>query len=413
MGDENECAFAKAQLKKLEKCLKLSESEFNLLKKPKRSLAFTIPLKMDSGEIVFLNSYRVQYNDALGPTKGGIRFHSEVNLEEAKTLAFLMALKCALFELPYGGAKGGVEVNPRALSKAELERLSRGFVREIHNFIGPDLDIPAPDINTDEQVMAWMFDEYSKIKGRLAPGVFTGKPLALGGSKGRDVATAMGGAYILRLLEAMDELNPCELRLAIQGFGNAGLNAARILCERGYKIIALSNSRQGIYNKQGLDIPFIISNYRERWFPEMEGVEPISNNELLELDCDVLIPAALSNQITAENAERVKARIVVELANAPTAPEADDILFRNGVKVLPDILANAGGVIVSYFEWIQNSSNEYWSEQKVFERLEKTMENAFYQIVRTSQQEKCDYRTASYIIAVMNILNAERLRGSL
>jgi len=412
--NKNICYNCKTHLEKIAKEIKLSEPEFNLLKRPKRVFTFNIPLKMDSGKTHFFNGYRVQYNDALGPTKGGIRFHPNVDLEEVNTLAFLMALKCAVAGLPFGGAKGGIELDPKILSKPELERLSRGYIREIHNFIGPQIDIPAPDVNTDEQTMAWMTKEYSKIKGKFIPGVITGKPIELGGSEGRTIATGLGGAFILRRLVKMKKWEPQETRIVIQGFGNVGANIAKILYDWGYKIIAVSDVRGGIYDEGGLNIKEILSKQAEpRFLPEMESIKKITNKELLELDCDVLIPAAVSHQITKENANEIRAKIILEMANAPTTPEADEILFKRGIKVIPDLVANAGGVVVSYFEWVQNSTNEHWSKEEVFEKLEKKIIKAFDSLYLTCKTEKCDLRAAAHILAIRKILKAEKLRGNL
>ncbi|MFQ6084255.1 MAG: Glu/Leu/Phe/Val dehydrogenase [Candidatus Aminicenantia bacterium] len=412
--DKNICEVCNTRLENLLKEMKLSDLELSLLNRPKRVITFNIPVKMDSDEIRLFNGYRIQYNDALGPTKGGIRFHPDVDLEEVKTLAFLMTLKCSLAGLPFGGAKGGVEVDPKNLSKSELERLSRGYIREIHNFIGPKIDVPAPDINTDQQIMAWMVDEYSKTKGRFIPRVITGKPLELGGSRGRTVATGLGGAFILRRLIKREKLNPQKLRVVIQGFGNVGCNIAKVLSDWGYRIIAISDVRGGIYDENGLDVKEIILRQKEKGFiPEMENVKKITNKELLELDCDVLIPAAISHQITKENAHQIKAKIILEMANDPITPEADSILFKREIKVIPDIIANAGGVIVSYFEWVQNSTNEYWSEEKVFEKLEKKITKAFDRVSSTCQIEKCDLRLAANIVAIRKIIKAEKSRGNL
>lgn len=411
--DKNICLDCKTHLDIAEDKIGLSDSELDLFKKPKRVFSFNISLRMDSGEVQFFNAYRVQYNDALGPTKGGIRFHKEVNLEEVKTLAFLMALKCSLLGLPFGGAKGGIEVDPKTLSKFELERLSRGFIKEIHNFIGPNIDIPAPDINTDEQVMAWMVDEYSKIKGKFIPGVITGKPLELGGSEGRSVATGLGGAYILRELVKKEGLDAQKTRVVIQGFGNVGSNISRILHEWGYKVIAISDVNKAIYNEKGLDIKEIISKQTEKGaIPETEDTR-ITNKELLELECDVLIPAAISRQITRENVDRIKAKIILEMANAPVSPDVDQSLFEKGIKVIPDILSNSGGVVVSYFEWVQNSMNGYWSEEEVFSKLEKRMIKAFHLIYSVCQVKGCDLRTAAHIVAIKRIIKAEKLVGNL
>jgi len=413
--DKNICLNCGSWLDKLKDKIPLSEGELTLLKKPKRVLTFNIPVKMDSGEVCYFDGYRVQYNDALGPSKGGIRFHHEVHLEEVKMLAFLMALKCSLLGLPFGGAKGGVCVEPSKISKGELERLSRGFIKATHNFIGPDIDIPAPDVNTDEQIMAWMVDEYSQIKGRFIPAVITGKPVELGGSLGRSVATALGGAFLLKRTVELENLKPEQTKVAIQGFGNVGGNMAKILHSWGYKIVAVSNAQGGIFNEQGLDIVKLMNEQKNNCLslPIRDGSCSISNQELLKLNSDILIPAAISHQITKENANNIKAKIILEMANAPVTMEAEEILFKKNIKVIPDILANAGGVVVSYFEWLQNSSNDYWTEKKVFRKLEEKMNEAVNKVWQLSDEKNYDLRTASQILAIQRIIQAEKLRGNL
>lgn len=413
--DKNICERCHVHLNNLTKGVELSSEELNLLRRPKRVFTFYIPLHKDSGETVFLNGYRVQYNDALGPTKGGIRFHPSVDLEEVNTLSFLMALKCSLAGLPFGGAKGGVEVDPYTLSKAELERLSRGYIREAHNFIGPDVDIPAPDVNTDEQIMAWMVDEYAKIKGRYVPGVITGKPLDMGGSKGRVVATALGGCFILKQLALLKGWELKGLKVAVQGFGNVGSNMARILHEWGCKVVAASDEKTAFYNEQGLDIKKILHGQSKKGFlPEdFKEAEIITNQDLLTVDCDVLVPAAVCCQINEKNANNIKAKAILEMANDPVLSSADDILLNRDIDVVPDILANSGGVIVSYFEWAQNSSNEYWTEKKVFRKLEEKITAALHKVWESSQRDNCCLRVASHRLAVQRILAAERLRGNL
>lgn len=385
-----------------------------MLNRPKRVLTVSIPVRMDDGEVKVFNGYRVQYNNALGPTKGGIRYHEDVDLEEVKVLAFLMSLKTALAGIPFGGAKGGIEVNPDELSKGELERLTRGFVKEIYKFIGPHLDIPAPDVNTNAQIMAWFVDEYSDIVGEFTPGVVTGKPLILGGSEGRELATSLGGAFVLkRFVENFGDKKE-NLSVAIQGFGNVGMNIAKILDDWGYKVVAVSNSRGGIFDQNGINIKDLIEKMADtRDFPSGFGKE-ISNDDLLLLDVDVLIPAALSNQITKDNADEIKAKIILEMANAPITKEADQILEKNNVEVIPDILANAGGVIVSYLEWVQNSENYYWKEKEVNEKLKEIIESAFDKVMNLRKEKDLNnIRNASYILAVNRILEAERLRGTL
>ncbi|MCX6791209.1 MAG: Glu/Leu/Phe/Val dehydrogenase [Candidatus Gribaldobacteria bacterium] len=409
------CTKCNQHLAKVAAKLSLNTAEIALLQKPKRVLTFTIPLRKDSGEMAFYNGYRVQYNDALGPTKGGIRFHQHVDLEEVSTLAFLMALKCSLADLPFGGAKGGIEIDPYTLSKNELERLSRGYIRETSNFIGPAIDIPAPDVNTNEQIMAWMVDEYSKIKGQFTPAVITGKPLEMGGSKGRVVATALGGCFIVKELSKLKGWEAEKIKVVVQGFGNVGSNIAKILHEWGYQIVAISDEKSAFYNPNGLDIKNIIHSQVNKGFlpDEIEGAEKISNTELLELNCDILIPAAVCCQINQKNAEKIKAKVVLEMANDPTDAIADEILFQRGIEVVPDILANSGGVIVSYFEWAQNSGNDYWTEEKVFKKLEEKITKAFENVWEKRQQENCSLRLASHILAVERIIVAEKLRGNL
>ena len=412
--DKNICLNCRSNLDLIIPKIHIDRKEYSFLEKPRRVLTFVLPLKLDSGKILHLNAYRVQYNDALGPTKGGIRFHPAVDLQEVETLAFLMALKCSLVEIPFGGAKGGVEVDPNDLSKSELERLSRQYIRGLHYFIGPRRDIPAPDVNTDEQIMAWMVDEYSKIKGEFSPAVITGKPIDLGGSKGRRVATSLGGAYVLR--EFLRNISPEKERVtvAIQGFGNVGANLAKILFDWGFKIVALSDSKRAVYNKKGIDIDKVFQDQSEkRRLPEKIEAEEITNAELLELDVDVLVPAAVSHQITLNNASKVKAKVILEMANAPISPEAEVILAKNEIQIIPDILANSGGVIVSYFEWAQNLSGEYWEEKEVFSKLKSKIISAFNKAFDFSQKNNCSLREASYGLSLERIIKAEKERGNL
>ncbi|MFH1134007.1 MAG: Glu/Leu/Phe/Val dehydrogenase [Nanoarchaeota archaeon] len=399
-------------LLKVAEVMGLSKEELLLLNSPKRIVQVTFPVRMDSGERRLFTAYRVQFNDARGPAKGGIRFHHQVDMSEVKSLAFWMAIKCAVANIPYGGGKGGVVVDPKTLSGRELEAVSRGFVRSMHQVIGPDIDIPAPDVYTNPQVMAWMLDEYETITGHHRPGVITGKPLALGGSKVRDIATALGGTYVLHEWARQRGLNPKQLTVAVQGFGNAGMVAAQLLHEQGLKVIAVSDSKGGIFNEKGLDIPEVVITKQQGSVQDYSKGQRITNEQLLELQADVLIPAALSDAITAANATNVKAKAILELANGPLSPEADDLLFAKGVDVLPDVLANAGGVIVSYFEWVQNNQGYYWSEEEVKERLDRILKHAFKEIDEMRRLKKVDYRTAAYIIATKRILEAERLRGN-
>lgn len=414
MEKDNVCINCYNQVDKVAKLLKLKQAELDILTIPKRILTFSFPVKMDSGDIRYFTGYRVQFNDARGPTKGGIRFHPEVNLEEIKTLAFLMTLKCAVVNLPYGGAKGGVMVEPRQFSEEELERISRGYIREINGFIGPDIDIPAPDVNTDAKIMAWMLDEYEKLKGRHAPAAITGKPIALGGSKARDYSTSIGGAYVLQELADTFEMKPKKTSVAVQGFGNVGMNIARILHEWGYKVIAVSDSKTGIYNQKGLNIKEVIAHKQKTGqLSKLKNCKEISNDALLELKTDVLVPAALEDQITKKNANNIRAKVILEMANRPITPESDDILLDKGRLVVPDILANAGGVVVSYFEWVQNSQNFYWSEKEVLDKLKIHMTGAANELSKVCADFKCDMRKSLYINAIKKIIEAERLRGNL
>jgi glutamate dehydrogenase/leucine dehydrogenase len=414
--DKNICVDCNTRLNALLGNMSFAESELELLKRPKRVFTFTVPLVRDSGETKIFNGYRVQYNDALGPTKGGIRFHPEVNLEEVKNLAFLMALKCSLVEIPFGGAKGGIEVDVRELSPGEIERLSRSFIRETHTFIGADIDIPAPDVNTDEKIMGYMVDEFSKIKGRFVPGVVTGKPIVLGGSLGRTEATALGGFYVLNEYLKTIKKEPKNTSVVIQGFGNVGSNIARILYDKGFKVLAVSDVKGAIYDKKGLDMDKIFSlQTNSGVLPSFKEAENITNKELLELDCDVLVPAALSHQITVENAENIKAKVILEMANEPVAPNADIILHKKNIPVIPDILANSGGVIVSYFEWVQNTSNDYWTKEKVYQELEERIIKAFSSMMEkyNKMDKEQDMRCVAYSFALERILKAEKYRGRL
>jgi glutamate dehydrogenase (NADP+) len=380
------------------------------LKHPKACLEVSIPVRMDDGSLRIFTGYRVHHNDLRGPTKGGIRYHPNVSLDEVKSLAFWMTIKCAVMGIPFGGGKGGIIVDPKELSRLELERLSRSYIQQIADFIGPDTDIPAPDVYTNAMIMGWMMDEYSKIVRKLCPAVITGKPIPLGGSQGRDDATARGGYYCIKELEAKNNWVPADMRVAVQGFGNAGQFIAEMLYRDGYKIVAISDSKGGIYRPQGFDVPSIIhvkNNSRELQAVYCEGsvcqlvdAAVISNDELLELDVDILIPAALENQITKENAAHIKASVILELANGPTTFEADEILQQKGVLVLPDILANAGGVTVSYFEWVQNKAGYYWTLAEVHAALKEKMVTEFNQVYKLKEINNCDMRTAAYIHAL-------------
>ena len=414
MEKDNVCVNCYAEVNKIAKTLNLTQAELDILTIPKRILTFSFPARLDSGDINYFTGYRVQFNDARGPTKGGIRFHPEVNLEDVKTLAFLMTLKCAVINIPYGGAKGGVMIDPKKFSEEELERISRGYIREISNFIGPHIDVPAPDVNTDSRIMAWMLDEYEKVKGNHAPAAITGKPIPLGGSQAREFSTSMGGAYVLQELAGSFDMKPKNTTVAVQGFGNVGMNIARILDEWGYKVAAVSDSRNGIYNPQGLNIKDVMAHKAKTGkLEKFKNSKEISNEELLELEADVLIPAALEDKITKNNAGRIKAKLILEMANRPITPEADDILLGKSIFIMPDILANAGGVVVSYFEWVQNSMNYYWSEKEVLDKLKVSMTNAVRELSRVCVDFKCNMRKSLYISSIKKILEAERLRGNL
>jgi len=382
------------------------------LRVPERELTVHFPVMMDSGEIKIFVGYRVQHDTARGPAKGGIRYHPQVDLEEIQALAALMTWKTAVVNLPYGGAKGGVQCSPKEMSRRELERLTRRYTTEISVIIGPEKDIPAPDVYTDAQVMAWMMDTYSMTRGYSVPGVVTGKPLELGGSLGRREAAARGCFFTIQEAARHLSLQIEGARAVVQGFGNVGSIAAKLLQEAGAQVIAVSDSRVGIHNEKGLNVPQII-DYKEKT-GSLEGypqVSYLSNQELLELSCDILVPAAIENQITAENAARIKAKIIAEGANGPTTPEADEILFDQGVFIIPDILANAGGVTVSYFEWVQNLQEFFWTEVEINEKLQATMTRSFQEVLQISQQERVNMRTAAWMLGIHRVARAIELRG--
>jgi glutamate dehydrogenase/leucine dehydrogenase len=387
--------------------LKLNPGIHEMLKRPIRTLIVNIPVVMDDGSIQVFTGYRVQYNDALGPTKGGIRYHPDLTLDEVTALAAWMTWKTAVVGLPLGGAKGGIRCNPKEMSKAELERLTRGYVRAIAKFIGPQIDVPAPDVYTDAQTMAWIMDEYSEIVGYPAFGVVTGKPLSVGGSCGRSEATSRGLMYTVIEAAKYLGINLGDATVAVQGYGNVGYHAARLLHEVGCKIIAVSDSKGGIYNPNGLD-PEKVLEHKNKTGSVVDYPDSvfITNEQLLELECDILVPAALENQITKTNAANIKAKIIAEGANGPTTPEADEILFRKGVFVIPDILANSGGVIVSYFEQVQNQMNYYWTEEEVRNKLKETITKVFYDILELSKQYNVNMRTAAYMLAVKRVADA-------
>ncbi|MFC1656554.1 Glu/Leu/Phe/Val dehydrogenase [Patescibacteria group bacterium] len=408
---EDKDLYKKTQ-KKLEQVFELAKIDSRLVKKilePNNILEFDIPVKMDNGREYNFKGYRVQHNNARGPYKGGIRFHPDVGLDEVKCLAAWMSLKTAVMNLPLGGGKGGVIVDPKKLSKKELEALSRGYIRAIYKQIGPDKDIPAPDVYTTPQTMAWMTDEYAKLVGRLEPGVVTGKPLDWGGSVGRDIATALGGFYVLEEATKTINLDLDKATIAIQGCGNAGMNFAKLIIDSPHKakIIGFSDSSGAVFCKDGLDIDELITTKEKtKKLANCDQGKVITNQELLESDVDILIPAALANQITKDNAKNIKAKIILELANGPTTVEADKILFQNKQVVVPDILANAGGVTVSYFEMVQNAKNEKWHSNQVSSKLKKIIQKSFNNIYSRSKELKVDMRTAAYVIALERIAHA-------
>jgi glutamate dehydrogenase (NAD(P)+) len=383
-----------------------------VLSTPKRVLTVSCPVKMDDGRIQVFTGYRAQHNNARGPFKGGIRYDSAVNMDEVMALAMLQTWKNALVDLPYGGAKGGVVCDPRKLSMGEKERLTRRYTSEIMPIIGPMQDIPAPDAGTDGQIMAWVLDTYSMMVGQQSLGVVTGKPVTLGGSVGREEATGRGVMNVLRKFLATQNKKLEDVRIAVQGFGNVGSHAARLLAGRGATIVAISAKEGGLFDESGIDIEAAMRYYKENGvLTDFPGADAITNEELLTCECDVLIPAAMESTVDAQVAPHIKARIVCEGANGPTTPEGDEILRDNGVTVLPDILANAGGVTVSYFEWVQGLENFFWDIQKVQDELQRVMERAFDQVNAKADEADCDYRTAAYTIAISRVAEASRLRG--
>lgn len=405
--------MVKEQLDKAASVLKLDENSLEFLKHPKTILKVSVPVRMDDGSIRVFTGFRVQHNDARGPFKGGIRYHPQVTEEEVTALATWMTWKCAVVDIPFGGGKGGVICNPKELSMGELERMTRRFTYSIAPMIGKDKDIPAPDVYTNAQVMAWIMDTYSQLRGQRTLGVVTGKPVELGGSVGRDTATAQGAIFVTREALKVNEMDPATATYAVQGFGNAGHYYALFADQQlGGSVLAVSDSRGGIFNEDGLDIPKVIQHKEDTGsVVDFPGAKNITNEELLELEVDVLCPAALEDQIHADNAPNVKARLIVECANGPTTPDADDILFKKGVYMCPDILANAGGVTVSYFEWLQ-SFNEYpWDEQKVREKLEDKMVKAFHAVHETAQEHNIDMRTAALVVAVGRVSDAFNKMG--
>ncbi len=414
MSEMNPFQIAQAQLDEAAKKLGLDEATHDLLRWPMREYRFTLPVRMDNGKIKVFHGYRVQYNDARGPNKGGIRWHPDETIDTVRALAAWMTWKTAVADIPLGGGKGGVTCNPKEMSDGEKERLARAWVRAVARELGVHRDVPAPDVYTTPQIMAWMMDEFEHIVGHSHPGVITGKPLPLGGSQGRHDATARGGVYCVREACKVKNINPSKCTYAIQGFGNAGQYAATLHPEilGGGKLIAVSDSRGGVINRGGIDpekiVAYKLETGKVTGFP---GTEPITNEALLELDVDIMYPSALEGVITAKNAKNIKCKISCELANGPTTPEADEILFGKGVMVLPDFLANSGGVTVSYFEQVQNTYNYYWSREDVNQQLDRKMTDAFHAVYKTQQQAKVHMRLAAYMVAVTRVAEACKLRG--
>ena len=409
----NPFAIAQQQLDQAAEVMSLDAATHELLRWPLRELHVTLPVRMDDGSVKVFHGFRVQYNDARGPTKGGIRYHPGETIDTVRALAAWMTWKTAVVDIPLGGGKGGIICNPKEMSLGELERLSRAYIRQVGRILGEEVDVPAPDVYTTPQIMAWMMDEYSFIRGYNVPGVITGKPIPLGGSQGRGDATARGGVYCTREAGKVLGIELKGATAAVQGYGNAGQFAHILGAELlGLKVVAVSDSKGGIFNADGLDAEKVIAHKKKTGsvvgFP---GSKSLTNAELLELDVTVLFPSALENQITAENAGRIKARIVSELANGPTTPEADEILFKNGIYVIPDFLCNAGGVTVSYFEQVQNAYDYYWDLETVQERLDKKMTAAFHAVHETAQQYKVNNRMGAYVVAVSRVAEACKLRG--
>ncbi len=410
---------------RLEKALQyvaVDEDVAERLRFPKASLIVSIPVRMDNGTLRIFQGYRVRYDDSRGPTKGGVRYHPGVTLDEVQSLAFWMTFKCAVLNLPFGGAKGGITLNPKELSKFELERLTRGYVDAIADFIGPDVDIPAPDVYTNQMVMGWMMDQYSIIQRKITPAVVTGKPVSMGGSLGRETATAMGAFFVMQAALVRMKRNPKDTTVAVQGFGNAGATIAELLFSAGYKVVAVSDSKGGVFAAEGLDIPSLRhmkdstrtlkAVYCKGTVCNQVEHTVITNAQLLELDVDILVPAALENQITAENGDRIQARYIFEVANGPITSEADTILETKGIQVFPDILVNAGGVTVSYFEWVQNRNGLYWTLEEVNDRLEKSITLEAERIWAIAQDLNISMRTAAYVHALNRLGDAIKAKGT-
>ncbi len=401
------------QLDEASKLIKLDNGMRQVLANPKRVLTVSLPVKMDNNEITVFTGFRSQHNDARGPYKGGIRYHPQVSIDEVKALSMWMTWKCAVADIPYGGGKGGIICNPKEMSEDELERLTRRYAYAISDIIGPRTDIPAPDVYTGGKEMAWIMDTYSALKGDfMQPEIITGKPLAIGGSLGRTEATGRGLSFTVREAAKRLKINMNTATVVVQGFGNAGQYSAQFLEEQGAKVIAVSDSNGGVSNKDGIQVGALRKHKEKKGsvvgFP---GTRPISNEDLVEMECTILVPAALENQITGKNAGKIKAKIVAEAANGPTTPDADDILYKNGIMVIPDILANGGGVTVSYFEWLQNLRREYWKEDEVNQRLDINISKAFSDVYETHDQYTVNMRKASTLLAIKRVVEATKIRG--
>ncbi len=413
---------ALTQLENIKGYLDIPVDILEQLKQPQRILEAAIPVRMDNGSIKVFTGYRVQYNNARGPFKGGIRFHPQTDLNEVKALSFWMAIKTAVVNIPLGGGKGGVTVDPKKLSISELEKLSRGYIRAFKDFIGPTLDVPAPDVNTNPQIMAWMADEYNQLKGSGNLGVVTGKPLSLGGSLGRTEATGLGGYYIFSALAKKLKLNPTKTTVAVQGFGNVGYYIAKFLHQAGWRVVAVADSQGGIYDKKlrGMNPDHLLKQKMEKGFNDgcycvgsvcdCENYSSISNQKILELPVDVIIPAALENAITEKNVGKIKANIILEMANGGITPLAENKLLKKKKIIVPDVLANAGGVTVSYFEWLQNQQNYYWTEKEVNQKLSDVMQQAFNEVWQIKEKKSVDLRTAAFVLAVQRIVDSMKIR---
>lgn len=412
ISSNNAWQTALTQLDNVSNIMLLSDDVHQQLRNFERILTVSIPVRMDNGSLKIFNGFRVQHNSARGPYKGGVRYHPDLTLDDLKALAMEMTWKCSLVGVPFGGAKGGIICNPKLLSKGEIERLTRRYTYTIMPIIGIEKDIPAPDVNTNEQIMAWMMDTYSRNNGYCTPGIVTGKPVNIGGSLGRTDATGLGITFTIASAVESKKINLKGLKVAIQGYGNVGSTVGKLLSEMGCKIVAVSSSKGGVYNPKGLSHTALMKHYKEHGsFESFSHAKSITNEALLELPCDVLIPAALGNQITRDNADKIRAKIIVEGANGPTTPEADQILEGHKILVIPDILANAGGVIVSYFEWVQDVQCYFWCEYEVNARLKNLMERSYQEVHSLSRKKKLNMRTAAMILAVKKVADAISVRG--